>query len=963
MTKRPFRQPRKKRDKTARTRPQPFDEARAALLQQQIAALQQENEQLRAELQTHQQAEATLRQHEEQLKALINNIPGAVYRTTFDADWTIAFISDAIVNLTGQSVADFVQNQAQSFNKVCHPDDVERVNHVIHTAIAAKQPFVVEYRNIRADGSVIWVCEQGHGAYSPDGKGLWLDGIVMDITALKQTEDALRRSEARLKLITDTLPVCISYVDRDQRFQFANKNYETWFGIPASELCGKHLSEVLGDAAYQLVQEHVERVLAGETTTYEMEMPYRFGSRRYVRSVLVPDIDAHNQVQGYYALVIDTSAQQATLSERKRVEDTLKQQAERDRLFNAVAQRIRQSLHLDDILNTTVQEVRLLLGTDRALIYQFQPDQTGVILVESVGGSWQSFHGEVTRDQRLKIEAFERQQRHGQNIIADIYEAELEAFYREMLAQHQIRAMLALPIAVDSQIWGLLIVHQCEVPRAWQSWEIDLLTQLATQLAIAIQQSKLFHQVQQLNGVLQGQIQEKIGQLQQALAYEALLKRITDSVRDSLDESQIFQTVVRELAIGLKLCGCSNGLRDRDQQTITITYEYLCHDLSSALGRTLSTALEPNVYEQMFRGQHLQFCPLPDFSNSVRSIQAKYAILCCPICVAADAEQLDRQPELIGDLWLFRSRESHFSDMEIRLVQQVTNQCAIALRQSRLYQAAQAQVIELERLNQLKDDFLSTVSHELRTPMSSIKMATQMLEVTLFQQQNNRTDEESGAAPLLSNDSFQKVSRYFQILKDEGDREIKLINDLLDLSRLDSGREPLFLSTLDLQSWLPHLANPFLERARAQQQALSIAVSPNVLLMTTDFSYLERVLSELLHNACKYTPANETITVIAHPVAALASEAAEPTRRVLDDRTRTIELRVINSGIEIPAAERDRIFDKFYRIPRHDPWKHGGTGLGLALVKKLVERLKGQIWVESSKGQTSFVLQFAGELR
>ena len=332
--------------------------------------------------------------------------------------------------------------------------------------------------------------------------------------------------------------------------------------------------------------------------------------------------------------------------------------------------------------------------------------------------------------------------------------------------------------------------------------------------------------------------------------------------------------------------------------------------------------------------------------------------------MAADAEQSsDEQPELIGDLWLFRSRETHFSDMEIRLVQQVTNQCAIALRQSRLYQAAQAQVTELEQLNQLKDDFLSTVSHELRTPMSSIKMVTQMLEVTLFQEQNDQPGEESGAV-LLSSDSFQKVSRYFQILKDEGDREIKLINDLLDLSRLDSGREPLFLSTLELQIWLPHLAEPFLERAQTQQQVLSIAVAPKLLPMTTDFSYLERVLSELLHNACKYTPADETITVIARTAAALADEPAIAKRRlVTDDRASTIEIRVSNSGVEIPPAERDRVFDKFYRIPHHDPWKHGGTGLGLALVKKLVERLDGEIWVESGSGQTSFVLQFPVELR
>jgi signal transduction histidine kinase len=243
--------------------------------------------------------------------------------------------------------------------------------------------------------------------------------------------------------------------------------------------------------------------------------------------------------------------------------------------------------------------------------------------------------------------------------------------------------------------------------------------------------------------------------------------------------------------------------------------------------------------------------------------------------------------------------------------------------------------------------------------MSNIKMATQMLEVTLFSQPNNgmnASQEASVSHPDLV--SWQKVSRYFQILKDEGEREIKLINNLLDLSRLDSGREPLFLSTMHLKVWVPYLAEPFIERTKAQQQTLLISIDPDLPPLTTDFSYLERILSELLHNACKYTPSGETLTVLARTVTAVADQPGS--RPFAGDRT--IELSVTNSGVEIPAIECDRVFDKFYRIPHNDPWKHGGTGLGLALVKKLVERLEGTIWVESANRQTSFVMRFPRSL-
>ncbi|MEB3337302.1 MAG: ATP-binding protein, partial [Leptolyngbyaceae bacterium] len=266
-------------------------------------------------------------------------------------------------------------------------------------------------------------------------------------------------------------------------------------------------------------------------------------------------------------------------------------------------------------------------------------------------------------------------------------------------------------------------------------------------------------------------------------------------------------------------------------------------------------------------------------------------------------------------------------DFEIRLVQQVANHCAIALRQSRLYQAAQKQVEELERLNHLKDDFLSTVSHELRTPMSSIKLAIQMLEVNL------------DMLGTLTNQP--KITNYLRILKTECQREISLINDLLDLARLDVKTEALTLSPMDLQLLIPQIVEPFLERTYTQQQCLEIRVPDHLPTLVTDAFYLERILVELLNNACKYTPSGETII--------LSVQAGE----------NELEIQVSNSGVEISAEEQDRIFDKFYRIANNDPWKFGGTGLGLALVKKLAEGLGATVQVQSGQGKTTFALKFS----
>ncbi|MBD2041125.1 GAF domain-containing sensor histidine kinase [Microcoleus sp. FACHB-672] len=280
-----------------------------------------------------------------------------------------------------------------------------------------------------------------------------------------------------------------------------------------------------------------------------------------------------------------------------------------------------------------------------------------------------------------------------------------------------------------------------------------------------------------------------------------------------------------------------------------------------------------------------------------------------------------------------------FSNTEIILVQQVANQCAIALRQARLYQAAQAQVEELQKLSQLKDEFLSTVSHELRTPMSNMKMAIQMLEIAGGCKLSAFKTGNPVVSPSPTNFCNEKTARYLQILHDECEREISLINDLLDLQRLDAGVQALALETIDIQEWIPQIVRPFLDRTRNRHQGLEVHVEANLPPFMSDASSLERILAELLNNACKYTPPHEQITLSA------------------DVESGKMRLRVTNSGTEIPASELPHIFEKFYRVPSADPWKQGGTGLGLALVRKLIDHLEGKIHVESAAGQTCFTVE------
>ncbi|HEY9615469.1 MAG TPA: GAF domain-containing sensor histidine kinase [Microcoleaceae cyanobacterium] len=641
-------------------------------------------------------------------------------------------------------------------------------------------------------------------------------------------------------------------------------------------------------------------------------------------------------------------------------------QHEYERLVSRIAQRIHQSLDLETILTTTVEDVRQFLQTDRVLIFRFEGQTSGCVAVESVAPEWNAMLGTTIRDPCF-MERYQQAYCQGRvQAITDVYEANLSPCYLDLLMQFQVRANLVLPIIQPLQLltdrtktaecleenalWGLLIAQHCQSPRYWHSLEIELLQELATQAAIAIQQSELYRQVQRLNRELECQVQERTLQLQQSLNFAEVLKRITDRIHASLDESQILQTAVEALASVLQVDYCCAMLYNPEHTTATVRYESTSANLKVAVGQVLSVAETPKVHEQLLQGDLFQF-----YDGNRTSLQATQtgdlacpdlfdhlgAKLLCPIFLDASslyplaASELMVFPTLEGDrrwseeggaigyLAVIHQTIREFSQAEINLVRQVASQCAIAIRQARLYQAARTQVTELEKLNRLKDDFLSTVSHELRTPVASMKMAILMLTLALKK------------SPLPS----EKASHYLQILHEQCEREINLINDLLELQRLEAGEQSLIVSEIDLQPWLTQLVESFYDRLDRHHQHLQVNLPAKLPLLRSELASLERIVVELLENACKYSPAEAMITL------------------TIWLTNIGICLDVCNSHVEIPLEEIPRIFDKFYRIPNADPWKQGGTGLGLALVQKLVNHLGGTIRVKSGNHQTCFTLE------
>ncbi len=623
--------------------------------------------------------------------------------------------------------------------------------------------------------------------------------------------------------------------------------------------------------------------------------------------------------------------------DRRHAEIRLQQTAAREQLIRLMTDRIRRSLNLDHILTTTVREVQQVLHTDRVILVKRCTATDGEVMQESVAPGVKSLIG-----QTVQIPYWHNWQGSDPEgrvqIVSDATTSPINDPPIDFLCQHQACAHLLVPIMQPDGLWGVLIAHHCSELRQWSDDEIQLLQQLADQVAIAIQQANLYQQaqlelaerqraeqaLQQLNHDLERRVQERTQSLQQQAEQERLLRLIVQNIHRSLDLDEILTTVLSETRQTLQVDRVAVYRFEPDWSG-----QFIAESVGSGWVPLVGEGIQ-RIWEDTYLQEHQGGRYRENESFAVNDIYTVGHSPChIDLLVQFQARAYAIAPIFLDEhLWgllaAYQNRAPRdWQSWEMGLLQQIAMQMAIALRQSRLYQAAQTQVKALEQVSQMKDDFLSTVSHELRSPLVNIKMAIQLIRLSLSQ--NAIQDD--------------RLNRYIDILEEGCTQELSLINDLLDLQRLEAGVQSLDLESVNLNDWLGTVIDSFATRAHTQQQRFTVNIPPDLPLLITDLAALKRILSELLHNACKYTPPDEAITLTAAVVAS------------------KLHLSVTNTGVELPPEELPRIFDKFYRVTRVDRWKHGGTGLGLALVKRLAERLQGSVQVESAEQQVCFTVQ------
>ena len=382
--------------------------------------------------------------------------------------------------------------------------------------------------------------------------------VVDDITQRKQAEDALQHSEARFRVVAETA-ACMFLVFQGDALRYANPAAETISEYSRDELMAMTFWDAVHPDFQAMVRDRGLARQSGATlpNRYEFKILTKSGKERWLDATA-----GLITLEGNPAVL----ATGYDITERKQAEEQLQLAADRERLLWEISLRIRSSLNLDEILQTTVAEVCQFLQADRVVISHFEPDGGCRTIAESVGENWKPVLGwEVQACAIAEIkQLFEPDT---VRVIHNTEQIEKTAFLSEYYTRCQVKAGMGIPIMLTGEMFGVLIVNQCSEPRHWQSFEVDLLKKLGTQVEIAIQQGQLYQQLMALASNLESQVEDRTVELQRRMQELQNLNEVKDLLLHAV--SHDLRTPIQGTLMVL------NHLRDKGCETVPVTRSML----------------------------------------------------------------------------------------------------------------------------------------------------------------------------------------------------------------------------------------------------------------------------------------------------------------------------------------------------------------------------------------------------
>ena len=484
---------------------------------------------------------------------------------------------------------------------------------------------------------------------------------------------------------------------------------------------------------------------------------------------------------------------------------------------------------------------------------------------------------------------------------------EVDTEYPDAKPLHQVagsRTVLGTPLLRQGQSIGSIVIRRQEV-RPFTEKQIKLLETFAAQAVIAIENVRLFQELEARTR----ELARSVGELK-------ALGEVGQAVSSTLDLQTVLSTIVRH---AVQLSGTDCGIiyeYDEPRQEFHLRASYQMEEElvnayratplrlgQGATGRAAETKLPTQITDLR---QEQEFA-----TRGMRPILSRLgyqSLLAVPLL----SEQ-----NIMGALTIYRRETGTFVPAVVNLLQTFATQSVLAIQNARLFREIEDKGRQIEAANRHKSEFLANMSHELRTPLNAIIGFSEVLGERLFGELN------------------EKQAEYTEDILSSGRHLLSLINEILDLSKVEAGRMELELTSFDMPLAIENARTFVRERATKHGIKLDVMVDERLGDYFGDERKIKQILLNLLSNAVKFTPEGGQISINARQL------------------NGSVQISVSDTGIGIAPEDQARIFEEFRQVGGDHAHKSEGTGLGLTLAKKFVELHGGTIWVESEVGKGS----------
>ena len=550
----------------------------------------------------------------------------------------------------------------------------------------------------------------------------------------------------------------------------------------------------------------------------------------------------------------------------------------------------------DTVLSTIVESARRLCRSEAALLYVLEHGVYRVIKTVGLSEGFTEYLAghPIPLDRRTLVGRVGLDRRPLQ--IADVL-TDPDFGRHDLQRAAGFRTTMGAPMLLDDEVVGALNVWRNHV-RPFDDREMAIVAAFAGQAAMALNGVKLVQELQERRAELARKVDE----------LEAL-SEVGEAVSSSLDIDNVLATIAMhavELSAtdGGSIMEYSERERGFRVRSVYRTDPHVVDQL-----RHIRIDLEETLVGRAARERR----PIAVRDLGDIELDPHLRILYDAGWRSLVAVPMLREDQIVGSLIVRRKRTGEFSEETLELLETFASQSALALLNAQLFHELQEQSAELAVASQHKSEFLASMSHELRTPLNAVLGFSEVLLEQMFGDINERQEE------------------YLRDIHSSGRHLLELLNEILDLSKVEAGRMELAYSTVELAPLLEHTASMLRERAGLHGIDLRVDVDPGASTVYADELRLKQVVLNLMTNAVKFTGDGGSVVV----------------RAVRG--TAEIRISVTDTGIGVPEADRERIFESFQQGGRGAS-REEGTGLGLTLSRRIVELLGGEMWMESEVG-------------